>query len=175
MNRIALGIIRRPHGVRGEASIEPWTDSIERFSTIDRVTLVSPDEKSAREVRVESARTHGDRALVKFAGIQTPEEIRELRNWTVEIPESEARKPGDGEYYLHDLVGLRLVDESGHECGIIVDAYEGGGGVLLNVSFCGREFEVPFAVEICRKIDLEKKEIVVALPEGLEDLEKAEQ
>ncbi|HET7706933.1 MAG TPA: hypothetical protein VFM36_12660, partial [Thermoanaerobaculia bacterium] len=65
-SRIALGIIRRPHGVRGEASVEPWTSSPDRFSEVHHVTLVSPDEQQTRPATVESSRAHRDRALVKF-------------------------------------------------------------------------------------------------------------
>ena len=55
-DRIALGIIRKAHGVRGEASVEPWTDSPERFTELRRVTLVSPDESSTRDAAIETRR-----------------------------------------------------------------------------------------------------------------------
>ena len=82
-DRIAVGVIRRAHGVRGEASVEPWTDSALRFTELEAVTLVSPDESSTREARIESVREHGERALVKFAGVESPEEVQTLQNWTV--------------------------------------------------------------------------------------------
>jgi len=165
--RIAVGVIRKPHGVRGEASVEPWTDSPDRFNELKSVTLVSPDEASTREVQIESARVHGDRILLKLAGIEAPEEIDPLRNWTIEIPESEARDLEENEYFLHDLIGLTLVDREGREQGKVVDVYEGGGGLLLQVDRGGRKFDMPFAEAICTKIDLESKVIVVDLPEGL--------
>ena len=170
--RIAVGIIRKAHGVRGEASIEPWTDSADRFAELDAVTLVSPGDKLTRELRVESVRVHGERALMKFAGIDTPEEIQTLHNWTVEIPEEQARSLDEDEYFLHDLIGLTLVDAEGRERGVVVDTYEGGGGLLLNVKRAdGKTFELPFAADICTEIDLAGRRIVVDLPEGLDDLD----
>ena len=172
MDRIAIGIIRKAHGVRGEASIEPWTDSVDRFDELKRVTLVSPDESQTREVAIESVRAHGGRGLVKFGGIDTPEEVQTLHNWTLEIPESQARELEEHEYFLHDLVGLMLVDAEGRERGTVVDAYEGGGGILLNVKRPdGREFELPFAADLCPEIDIAGKRMVVNIPEGLDDLE----
>lgn len=172
MSRIAIGVIRKAHGVRGEASVEPWTDSLDRFDALDTVTLVSPDESQTREVAIESVRAHSGRGLLKFAGIDTPEEVQTLHNWTLEIPESEARALEEHEYFLHDLVGLTLVDAEGRERGTVVDAYEGGGGILLNVKRPdGREFELPFAADLCPEIDLAAKRMVVNLPEGLDDLE----
>lgn len=174
MDRIAVGIIRKPHGVRGEASVESWTESLDRFQKLRAVTLVSPDESETREIEIESARAHGDRALIKFKGIESPGGLRDLRNWTIEIPKSKARKLKKDEYFLHDLVGLTLFDRDGSQRGVVKDVYEGGSGVLLNVDGPNGEFEVPFAEEICTEINLKKKRIVVALPEGLDDLANVE-
>ena len=176
MSRIAVGVIRKAHGVRGEASVEPWTDSPDRFDELESVTLVSPDERETREAAVESVRIHAGRALLKFAGIDSPEEIQHLHNWTVEIPEEQARALEEDEYFLHDLAGLTLVDAEGRERGVVVEAYEGGGGILLNVKRPdGKEFELPFAADLCTEIDLAAKRMVVSLPEGIEDLDAVDE
>jgi 16S rRNA processing protein RimM len=164
--------VRKAHGVHGEASVELWTDSVERLSNLRDVTLVSPDETSIRETRIETVRAHTGRALVKFEGLNSPEELRDVQNWTIEIPESEARELGEDEYFLHDLVGLVLVDADGRERGVVQEAYEGGSGILLSVKGPNGEFEVPFAAEICTAIDIAGKRMTVALPEGLDDLDR---
>ena len=168
-DRIALGRIRRAHGVRGDASVEPWTD-FDRFLEISEVTLVSPDESTTRAATIEAARAHGDRELIKFAGIDTPEEMQALQQWTIEIPEHQARRLDADEYFLHDLVGTHLVDADGRDRGQVIDAYEGGGGVLLSVRRSdGREYEVPFAASICTSIDVKRRIIAVDLPEGIDE------
>ena len=167
---IALGVIRKPHGVRGEASVEPWTNDAQRFDEVRRVTLVSPDEKTTRNATIASARVHGGRVLLAFDGIDTPEDVRLFTNWTIEIPDEEARKLDADEYFLHDLVGMQLVDADGNARGEVIDAYEGGGGVLLKVRHGAAEFEVPFAADICTSIDAGAKRIVVDLPEGLDEI-----
>jgi len=169
-DRIAVGIIRKAHGVRGEASIEPWTDSPDRFEELSSVTLVSPDGKT-RAAEIEGTRAHGDRALVKFAGIETPEAVQLLQGWTIEIPEEDARSLDDDEYFIHDLIGLRLFDGDGRERGVVTEVLEGGGGLLLSVKRAdGKTFELPFAADLCTEINLEAKRMVVNLPEGLDDL-----
>lgn len=168
-DRIALGKIRKAHGVRGEASVEPWTE-FERFSEVGDITLVSPDESQTRPTKIEAARAHGDRALLKFAGIDTPEDLQLLQEWTIEIPAAEARAVEEGEYFLHDLLGAHLIDKDGRDRGEVIDVYEGGGGVLLNVKRGdGKEYEVPFASTICTNIDVAKKAISVDLPEGIDE------
>jgi 16S rRNA processing protein RimM len=169
-DRIALGIIRKAHGVRGEASVEAWSDSPERFTDLRAVTLVSPDEEQTREAIIESVRIHAGRALIKFSGIESPEDVQKLQNWTIEIPEADARKLDPDEYFLHDLVGLTLIDAEGRDRGKVVDVEESGAGLLLVVEGPERRFDVPFAAEICTKVDLDAKTIDVLLPVGIEDL-----
>jgi len=172
MNRIAVGIIRKAHGVHGEASVEPWTDSADRFAELSAVTLVSPDDSHSREIEIESTRPHGERALIKFSGIDSPEEVQALRGWTIEIPEEDARALDDDEYFIHDLIGLTLFDGEGRARGAVEEVLEGGGGLLLSVKRGdGKSFELPFAADLCTEIDLPGKRMVVNLPEGLDDLD----
>ena len=175
-DRIAVGIIRKPHGVRGELSVEPWSSSPQRFEELDSVWLVSPDGSSIRNVAIESVRDHGQRALVKFSGIDSPEEGSLFREWTVEIAEADARELEEDEYFLHDLIGLSVVREgSGEKVGTVRNTLEGGGGVLLEVTRVGGgTFDLPFASAICKKIDLAERTLIVDLPEGLEDLDKVQ-
>ena len=113
---------------------------------------------------------------MKFAGIDTPEEVQTLHNWTVEIPADQARALDEDEYFLHDLVGLTLFDAEGRERGVVTDTYEGGGGILLHVKRAdGKEFDLPFAADLCTEIDVAGKRIVVALPKGLDDLDSVEE
>jgi tRNA (guanine37-N1)-methyltransferase len=172
-DRIALGVVRRAHGLRGEASVEPWTDAVDRIGELETVTLVAPDDAATRESAIESWRVHGERILVKFAGIDSPEAVRDIQGWTIEIPADEARELDEDEYYLHDLAGLRLFDAAGNERGEVVEAYEAGGGVLLTIKRAdGHRFELPFAADLCTEIDLQAKRIVATIPDGLEDLER---
>jgi 16S rRNA processing protein RimM len=169
-DRIALGIIRKAHGIRGEASVEAWSDSPERFTEVSAVTLASPDESSTRDAVIESVRIHAGRALLKFSGIDSPEEVQLLQNWTVEVPESQARTLDADEYFLHDLIGLTLIDGDGAARGNVIRIEETGGGVLLVVNGPRGTFDVPFAADICTKVDLNAKTIAVSLPDGIEDL-----
>jgi tRNA (guanine37-N1)-methyltransferase len=172
---IAIGIIRRPHGVRGEASVEPWTDEPSRFESLSRLFLVSPDDEEIVELPIASVRRHGDRVLVGLAGIETPERVRDFQGWTVEIPETERLETDEDEYYLYELEGLTVVDPEGEKIGEVLEAVEGGGGFLLVVRDpAGRSFDVPLVRDICVEIDIEGGRIVAELPEGLHDLDTAE-
>lgn len=168
-SRIALGVIRKAHGVRGEASVELWTD-FERFNEVTDVTLAAPDDGETRSVKIEAVRANKDRALLKLSGIASPEEVQMLQGWTIEIPEEQAKKLDADEYFLHDLVGLHLVDKDGVDRGEVVELSEGGGGVLLTVKRGdGKKYDVPFVASICTNIDLESKRMTVDLPAGIDE------
>ncbi|HEY0787633.1 MAG TPA: hypothetical protein VGE86_03255, partial [Thermoanaerobaculia bacterium] len=87
---IAVGVVRRPHGIRGEISVEPLTDDPARFLDLETVWLVPPDRASSEKTSVESARVHGERVLVTLRRVDTPERVRELRDWTIEIAPDDA-------------------------------------------------------------------------------------
>ena len=170
--RIAVGVIRKAHGVSGEASVEPWTDFVERFGELKNVSLVSPDESEVRPATIRAWRVHSGRVLLQFEGIEVPEDVAGLRNWTIEIPESEARALDPDEYFLHDLVGLRLVDDEGRDRGVVISADPGGSGILLGVERSdGHRFAVPFAATICTAVDMANRRMTVSLPQGLEEIE----
>lgn len=171
---LAIGVIRKPHGVRGEASVEPWTHDPSRFELIESVYLVSPDEETVLSAPVRSIRYHGGRVLLAIEGIDTPEEIRNYSRWSVEIPEQERLETEEDEYYLYELENLAVVDREGKPVGQVIEAAEGGGGILLTVRTpSGTEFDLPFVKAICVGIDLEAGRIVAEIPEGLDALEEA--
>lgn len=170
---VAVGVIRRAHGVRGEASVELLTDSASRFDELDRVLLVDPARAAVVESVVVSARPHGERALVLLEGIASPEEVSRYRNWTIEIPESEARETDEGEYFIHELIGLAVVGREDEPIGVVVDVLEGVTQQLLRVETSdGLRFDVPFVEALCPAIDLEARRIIVELPAGLVDLNR---
>lgn len=170
---LAIGVVRKAHGVRGEASVEPWTNDPSRFEILERVFLVSPDEATILDAAITSVRYHGPRVLLSIEGIDSPEMAREYRGWTVEIPESDRLETEEDEYYLYELEGLEMVDPDGTPIGRVVTVAEGGGGILLTVETKkGSQFDVPLVKAICSEVDLGGGRIVADLPDGLDSIDQ---
>lgn len=121
---------------------------------------------------VESAWEHRGRVVLKFGGIDSISAAEELRGCEVRIPWQEREPLPEGEYYESDLLGFEVVDcHSGRSLGQVTGWQHYGGTPLLEVGGAGgKQFEVPFAASICRRIDSGGRRIEVDLPEGLEDL-----
>jgi 16S rRNA processing protein RimM len=172
---VLLGVIRRPHGVRGEASVEMLTGDPSRLAEFDSVVLVSPDRSDSIAARVVSARVHQDRSLAIFDAFGSPEEVSAHRNWSVEIPQDEVRELDADEYFIHDLVGLEVRAADGRSIGRVTSALEGSTQLLLEVARVGGgSFAFPFAEAIVTKVDTAAGVIEVDLPEGLETLNDPE-
>jgi 16S rRNA processing protein RimM len=118
---------------------------------------------------LESVWYHKDQPIFKFKGVDSIGQAEALSGLEVFIPESERGPLGEGEYYLSDLIGCRMLDNgSGREIGIVTGWQETAGPVLLEVDD-GRVL-VPFARSILKTVDCAKREIRAELPDGLESL-----
>jgi len=110
---------------------------------------------------------HGDHLIFKFQGVDTISDAEKLAGAEVSIPFEQRATLSEDEVYQSDLVGCEVFDAAGRSLGVVSDFQETGGTPLLQV---GNDLLIPFAKEICTKVDLENKRITVNLPDGLLDL-----
>ncbi|HLE85349.1 MAG TPA: ribosome maturation factor RimM [Thermoanaerobaculia bacterium] len=166
---VAVGRVLRPHGVRGEAVVEPFSDVPERFSPGAELLAASPGTPlgSRRSLRIESARPHRGALLVQFGGVAGRDAVEELRGALLEVPREVVPEAPEDAWYHFDLVGCRCRDLRAGELGEVVEVVEDGGGVLLAVESPGRRLLVPFVREMVREVDTAGGRIELDLPEGL--------
>ena len=121
---------------------------------------------------VEEVWEHGANLVFKFAGVDSISEAGELRGFEVRVPASERVEPEPGEYFHSDLIGCEVRDRAtGRVIGLVTDFEEYGGPGLLQVDK-GRLL-IPFVKAVCPDIRVAEKVILVDLPDGLEELDKA--
>ncbi len=158
--RVAVGRVLRPHGVRGEVVVEVLSDVPGRLAPGRRVWA------ARRTLAVESYRVHKTGALVRFAGFEDRDQAEELRDALLEVDRSEVPAAPEGTYYWYQLLGCRCwVD--GEDLGEVTDLVEDGGGLLLVVSKEGRQVPIPFVQSFLKEVDVERGRIELDLPEGL--------
>jgi len=163
--RVAVGRVLRPHGVRGEVVVEVLSDVPGRLAP-GRSLSASWAGKPERIVTVESYRVHKTGALVRFAGFEDRDQAEELRDALLEVDRSEVPAAPEGTYYWYQLLGCRCwVD--GEDLGEVTDLVEDGGGLLLVVSKDGRQVPIPFVQSFLKEVDVERGRIELDLPEGL--------
>lgn len=167
---VTIARIRRPQGRRGEVAAELFTDFPQRFQEAGTVWLYGSDQRH-RPARLERAWFHKGGVILKFAGVDTIAAAKELAGCEVRIPAAQ-RRPLDGPaVYWADLPGCRVV-ERGRELGVVRWLDPTVGTPVLVVDTPQGELLIPFAEEICRRIDLADRVIEVELPEGLLELNR---
>jgi 16S rRNA processing protein RimM len=163
---LEVGTITRPHGITGEVKVQTSPEYLQALLGVRRIYL----NDSPQATLVESLRLHQNAALLKLAGVTTRSDAEALRGTRVAIKVRELPKLAPGEYYSHDLVGLRVVDETGRELGEVAEVLAtGSNDVYVVKSAEGKELLLPAIESVIRKIDLEAQQMSVVIPAGLSD------
>jgi 16S rRNA processing protein RimM len=173
---VVVGRIGRPHGIRGELSVEPRTDEPERRFVPGAVLTTEAPRGAApaaaarpQRLTVRAVRWHQDRLLVTFEELADRTAAESARGLVLlaEVPE-DARPDDPEEFYDHQLVGLRVVTTDGHEVGEVRAVVHGAAQDLLAVrTDSGPEALVPFVTALVPEVDLAGRRVVVADRPGL--------
>ncbi len=162
--RLTIGTIGGTHGVDGELKLRVLTDQPDHLPNLTRVFLGNSDVPT----RLEGVRFHGDMALIKLEGINTPEQGKPLGGLQVRIAGEDARPLEADEYFLFQLIGLEARDENGAVVGTVTDLIETGAHDVLVITPTGgdrsSEILVPNHPEFVNRIAPEEGEIEIRLP-----------
>lgn len=161
---LAVGRLRRNHGVHGDLILEVLTDFPERLKPGTRVFL-GPEH---RPFRLARRRQHAQGLLVAFDGITNPEQAAQLRNQLVFVRADDRPPLEEGEYYHHQLLGLQVVTEEGAILGQLREILEtGANDVYVVQSPQGADILLPAIGDVILDIDLPAGRIFVRPLPGL--------
>ncbi|XP_015958091.1 uncharacterized protein LOC107482195 isoform X1 [Arachis duranensis] len=193
---IDIGYISSVHGLHGELRVKPTTDFPQlRFSTPGRRWLRQKvlNAETLREVELEEGREHPALKswILKFKGIDSVDQAKMLIGATLLVTEEDKPDLEEGEFYTHDLVGMRVfLKESRELVGTVINVFNSGASDLLQVSLdssfdildksgkprsAGTEASdqlvlVPFVEAIVPDVDMERREMHITPPKGLLEL-----
>ena len=128
-----VGVVRSPHGLRGEVKVESRTDVAGRFRKGARVVC-----DDVGELVIASVRGTADVPIVRFEGRTTRTDAERLRGKWLRVPRTEARKAARGGFLWGDLLGLRAVTPDGVELGTVREVIRAGETDVLVVRTRGR-------------------------------------
>jgi 16S rRNA processing protein RimM len=157
---LVFGKLRRAHGVRGEIPMEVYTHFPDLL-TPGRVIYIGENHQP---FRIESTRWKNTLILLKFEEISDRTEVSELTNQLVYVRTEEMPDLEAGEFYFHELIGLKVVDRDNHYLGEIVQILEtGANDVYLIEDEQGQELLLPAIEDVILEIDLDRQIMVVAV------------
>ena len=173
---VVVGRIGKPHGLKGELSVELRTDEPDRrFAPGASLTAQVPrgstpdDSDPQTKLTVRSTRWHQSRLLVTFENVADRNQAESVRGLVLLADVDASEAPQDPEeFYDHQLVGLQVVTVAGEPVGELSEILHGPAQDLLSVRATdGREILVPFVSKLVPTVDVPNKKVVVADLPGL--------
>jgi 16S rRNA processing protein RimM len=164
---VVLGEVVGVFGIRGEVRLHlHHRESLLLHEGRD-ATLVAPSGER-RPVHIRTRSGAGQRVLGAIDGVDTPEAAASLHGWHVVVDRATLPEPAADEFYVHDLLGLAVVDAAGASLGEIVDVVQGDRDVWVVRTGTGDAFVVATPENVV-EVDLDVGRVVVsvgALDEG---------
>ena len=169
-----VGRVRRAHGIRGELVIEALTDAPDATFAAGRRVFVGTRDgdvlASALELRVLRSSPFKGGLIVAFEGIDSKTEADSWRDRTFLVPEDEVEPPSEGELFIHDLVGMRVVHTTGEDIGEVTTVFEFPQGLVMEIGRKGgKPVLLPYNDVTVIEVDSERRVIRVDPVEGLID------
>lgn len=163
---LKVGVITTTHGVRGEVKVYPTTDEPERFLDLDYVLLDTG--KELRRLDIKNVRFFKNLVILKFDGIDNINDIEKYKGCDLWIPREEAQELDENEYYIADLLGMKVLLDDGTEFGTLKDVMEtGANDVYIVNSFEHGEVLLPAIKECILDVNVESGTMTVHLMKGL--------
>ena len=159
-DRVLLGVVAAPHGVRGLVRIKSFTEDPMAIGTYGLLS----DETGKKAYRVEVLSAARGTVLARIEGVADRTAAEALRGLRLYVERDALPDPGEREWYEADLIGLPAVGRDGRNWGKVVAFHDFGAGAVMEVS---GGVMLPFTDEAVPEIDVEGGKVVVDPPAGL--------
>lgn len=164
---LEIGQIVNTFGIKGMVKVKPFTENTrKRFDNLKKVYIQNKNER--KEYEIEEVKYHKEMVLIKFKGIENPEDANLLRNYYLVIDRDEEEPLEEETYYIVDMIGLEVYTDEGKKIGIIDDVFNSGSSDIYVVkSELGKQILLPAIKDVIKNIDMEQRKIIVHLIPGL--------
>ena len=168
MPLIAVGKIVNVHGIKGVVKIKPYLTHGKDLPQFNPLT----DKTGKKSFEVAVSGTQGECLLANLKGITTREVAEQFKGLELFADRSKLPATESNEFYCCDLVGMNVVKD-GSEFGKVVSVMNFGAGDILEIkTLNGKQLDFAFSKKTFPRVDLEKKELEIVIPEGMEGVAK---
>ncbi len=163
---LQVGVITQTHGIGGEVKVFPTTDDKRRFKKLKEVLLDTDKEKIALEI--EGVKFFKELVIIKFKGIDNINDVAAYKGKSLYVTRANAVKLERDEYFIADLIDIKVYDEVDNYLGILTNVIETGANDVYEVLFeDGRKVLFPAIKQCILNVDIENKTMKVHVMEGL--------
>ena len=162
---LEVGQVVGTHGVRGTMRVKPWSDESDFLSDFKRVYL----DKGETELKIVSAKAHGNVTLLDIKGIDSIEKAEALRGKVLTVSRDDIALP-EGRYFVDELMGCAVTDaDTGENLGTITDVSKTGANDVWHITKGGNEYLIPAIESVIVSVDVEKGIAVLRPLKGIFD------
>ena len=162
-----VGIISSTHGVRGEVKVFPTTDDSKRFKKNTEV-LLDTGKNGRIPMKITQVKFFKQFVILKFEGYDSINDIERYKGCSLYVSRKNAVKLQQDEYFIADLIGIKVYDEDDTFIGELKEVYETGANDVYIISRSGKEDLLIPAIKQCiLDVDIEGEKMKVHLLEGL--------
>jgi len=154
---LVIGQVTAPFGIAGALRVRPETDAPERFSELRTVCIELPSGEE-RLWTVRKARVNQKGIILELAECENRDEAESLRSGWIKIQESMAIPLAEGAYWIHEIIGLRVVDDRGADLGEVLEVIR----TPANDVYVTERVMVPAVRDVVRQVDLANERILVS-------------
>ena len=163
---LEIGQIVNSYGIKGWMKVVPFTDDVTRFEKLK--TIYIEMKKELKEVEIEQVKYHKNLVLLKIKGVDDIDETIFYKNCYLKIDRKNAVKLPEDTYFIVDLLGIEVFDESQNKLGNIIDVFPtGSNDVYVVKDELGKQILLPAIGSVIKDVDIPNKKMVVNLIEGL--------
>lgn len=164
---LQVGAITSTHGIKGEVKVFPTTDDPTRYDDLDEVFLDTG--KELMKLHISSVKYFKQYVIVKFKEFKDINEIEPYKGKNIYVDREHAVELEDDEYFVADLLGLKVVSDEGEDIGELSDVMflPGANDVYVVKTDDGREVLLPAIEECVLDIDLDEEKMTVHIMDGL--------
>jgi 16S rRNA processing protein RimM len=149
-----MGRVAGSYGLRGWLKVAPGGGALEGLAGAAEWWI------GDQPFKVAEAKAHGASVVAKVAGIETREQALEMKGLTVSVERAALPEPGEGHYYLADLLGLEVVNEQGERLGEVKKLFTNGAQDVMEVAG-DRTRLLPWVAAVVKQVDLPKRKVIV--------------
>lgn len=165
---LQVGAITQTHGLRGEVKVFPTTDDVRRFKKLKEVILDTGKEKMFLEI--ESVRFFKQLVILKFKGYDNINDIERYKGKNLYVTRENAVKLKKDEYFIADLIGIEICDETDAPIGVLENVITTGANDVYEIALSdGRDLLLPAIKQCILDVDMEKRRMKIHILDGLLD------
>lgn len=166
---LQVGVITATHGLKGEVKVYPTTDDPERFEDLETVYLDTGKER--KPLTIQHVHYFKQFVLLKFKGYDDISMVEGWRQRPLLVDRAHAVELGEDENFIADMIGLKVVSDTGEELGELTDVLAtGANDVYVVKKPDGGELLLPAIKECILSVDLDAGVCTVHMLKGLADL-----